>query len=476
MSASEIRLPRFLAVVVVAALPVMAADIDTRIQRVEQGLRPGAAISGQPQPKWTIGERLRFHKVPGVSVAVIANGRVEWARGYGVVAGNGKPVDTATLFQAASISKPVASMLALRLVDEGKLSLDEDVNLKLRSWKVPENEFTKTRKVTLRRLLNHGAGLTVHGFGGYAADEPVPSLLDILDGKKPANSAPIRVDITPGTQGRYSGGGYEVMQQLVMDVAGKPFPQLAREFVLGPLGMHRSTYQQPLPAPLGANAAAGHNNDGVMLKGRWHTYPELAAAGLWTTPSDLARFVLELQKGGRVLKPATQGQMLTKVLGDYGLGLGLSETAGHKSFSHGGANAGFRCILFGYLDNGSGAVVMTNGDGGSALADEILRSISAEYQWADYRTKERTVASVQPDVLQAYAGLYALAPGLEVTVTYENGRLFASAQGKKVELFPESPTSFFSVESDVPPIRFTRASDNSVEMSAGGATAKRQGR
>ncbi|MGA2270175.1 MAG: serine hydrolase [Bryobacteraceae bacterium] len=476
MSASEIRLPGFLAVVVVAALPVTAADIDARIQRVEQGLRPGAAISGQPQPKWTIRERLRFYKVPGVSVAVIAKGRVEWARGYGVVAENGKPVDAQTLFQAASVSKPVASMVALRLVDEGKLSLDEDVNLKLRSWKVPEDEFTKTQKVTLRRLLNHSAGLTVHGFGGYAADEPVPSLLDILDGKKPANSAPIRVDITPGTQGRYSGGGYEVMQQLVMDVTGKPFPQLAQEFVLGPLGMTRSTYQQPLPAHLKANAAAGHGNDGVMLKGRWHTYPEMAAAGLWTTPSDLARFVHELQKGGRVLQPATQREMLTKVLGDYGLGLGLSETAGHKSFSHGGSNAGFKCTLFGYLDSGSGAVVMTNGDGGSALADEILRSISAEYEWADYRTKERTIARVQPDVLQAYAGLYVLAPGLEVTVTYENERLFAATQGKKVELFPESPTSFFSVEADVPPIRFTRASDNSVEMSAGGATAKRQGR
>lgn len=470
----RVRWPRFLAAAVAAAIPLAAGEVDARIQRVEQGLRPGVAISGQPQAKWTIVERLKYYKVPGVSVAVIANGRLEWARGYGVVAQNGRRVDAETLFQAASISKPVASMVALRLVDEGKLSLDEDVNLKLRSWKVPENEFTTTQKVTLRRLLNHSAGLTVHGFAGYAADERVPTLLDILDGKKPANSAPIRVDITPGTQGRYSGGGYEVMQQMVMDVAGKPFPELAWEFVFGPLGMNRSTYQQPLPADLEANAAAGHRGDGAMLKGRWHTYPEMAAAGLWTTPSDLARVVLELQKGGRVLKAATQREMLTKVLGDYGLGLGLAETGGHKSFAHGGANEGFKCTLFGYLDSGSGAVVMTNGDRGSAPADEILRSISAEYGWADYKTRERTVARVEPEILQAYAGRYALAPGFEVTVTYEDGRLFATAHGNKVELFPESPTAFFSVEADVPPIRFTRASDNSIEMSAGGATAKRQ--
>ncbi len=237
-------------------------------------------------------------------------------------------------------------MVALHLVDEGKLSLDEDVNLKLRSWKVPENEFTAKEKVTLRRLLNHSAGLTVHGFAGYAADEPVPSLLDLLDGKKPANSAPIRVDILPGTQHRYSGGGYEVMQQLVMDVTGKSFPELAQEFVLGPLGMTRSTYRQPLPSDLEANAAAGHRGDGAMLKGRWHTYPEMAAAGLWTTPSGLARVVLEIQKGGgRVLKPATQREMLTQVLGDYGLGFCLAETEGHKSFAHGGSNEGFQCML-----------------------------------------------------------------------------------------------------------------------------------
>src|ERR1043166_84851 len=188
------------------------------------------------------------------------------------------------MFQAASISKHVAAMVALHLVDEGKLSLDEDVNRKLRSWKVPENEFTKTEKVTLRRLLNHSAGLTVHGFPGYEAGEAVPTLVEALDGKKPANTAPIRVDVVPGTIWRYSGGGYEVMQQLAIDVTGKPFQQLAQEIVLGPLGMTRSTFEQPLPKRLEGNAASGHGADGATIAGRWHTYPEMTAAGLWTTP------------------------------------------------------------------------------------------------------------------------------------------------------------------------------------------------
>lgn len=362
-----------------------AADADARIQRVEHGLLPGAAASGQPVPKWSIAERLRFYNVPGVSIAVVNDGKIEWARGFGVRAKDGGPVDAETLFQAASLSKHVAALVALHLVDQGALALDEDVNLKLRSWKVPENKFTKTQKVTLRRLLNHSGGFTVHGFAGYAAGAPVPSLVALLDGVKPANNAAIRVDVVPGTTWRYSGGGYAVMQQLVLDVAGRPFADLAGEFVFSPLHMAHSTFEQPLPERLAANAATGHRGDGAPIPGRWHTYPELCAAGLWTTPSDLARVVIELQTGGHVLKPATQRAMLTKVLGDYGLGLDLGEKEGHKSFSHGGANEGFRCFVFGYFDSGRGAVVMTNGDRGADLANEILRSISAEYGWVDFR-------------------------------------------------------------------------------------------
>jgi CubicO group peptidase (beta-lactamase class C family) len=358
----------------------VSAGIEARILRVERGLRPDAAIGGQPQLKWNIVERMKHYKVPGVSIAVISGGKVEWARGYGVTAVGGKPVDSETLFQAGSISKPVTALTALRLVDEGKLSLDEDVNLKLRSWKVPENEFTKTQKVTLRRLLNHSAGFA-HYFTGYTAGEPLPSLLEILDGKKPANSAPIRVEIIPGTQFNYTGSGYVVVQQLVMDVTGKSFPKLVQEKVLGPLGMVHSTFQQPLPASLEADAAAGYNSDGTMVEGRWHTYPEMAATGLWSTPSDLARVVLELQNGGHILKPASQREMLTKLLGDFGLGIALEENAGRKSFSHIGGNAGFKCYLFGYLDGGDGVVIMTNSDNGYELIWEIMRSISAEYRW-----------------------------------------------------------------------------------------------
>lgn len=245
---------------------------------------------------------------------------------------------------------------------------------------MPENEFTKQEKVTLRRLLSHSGGLTVHGFPGYAAGAPVPDLTQILDGVRPANTVPIRVDVVPGSLWRYSGGGYTVMQQLLLDVTRRPFPDLMKQTVLLPLGMTDSTYEQPLPESLRAQAASGHAADGKVVEGRYHTYPELAAAGLWTTASDLARFAIALEQamagGSKVLSQATVREMLTLQTGLYGLGLSLAGTDRAAHFSHGGSNAGFQCQMVAYVETGQGAVVMTNSDRGGALAQEILRAIA----------------------------------------------------------------------------------------------------
>jgi len=460
----------------IMVMPAFAADkgtADPASLRVENGLRPPAIAEGQRT--WSIAERMAYYKVPGVSIAVIAHGKVEWARGYGVTAVGGPPVNKETLFQAASISKPLTALMALSLVDEGKLSLDEDVNLKLRSWKVPENEFTKGHSVTLRELLNHSAGMTVHGFPGYEAGKKLPSLLDILAGSGAANTPPIRGEIIPDTAFSYSGGGYIVVQQLAMDVTGKPFPQLMQERVLTPLGMTHSTFEQPLPDSLEANAAAAHTRDGKMIEGRWHTYPEMAAAGLWTTPSDLARVVLELQHGSHILKPATQAEMLTGRHGDYGLGIGLGNNGGRKSVSHNGGNAGFLCQMFGYLDGSGGAVVMTNSDVSMALTSEIMRSLAAEYGWADYLTQHSV--RVDATTLQAYVGHYSFPHlQLEIDVTVEDGKAFAVASGKKDELLATSPTDFIAGEAGWPPAHFTRSADGTIEMTMAGMVAKRLGK
>src|SRR5215207_10452393 len=195
---------------------------EARRARVGRGLLPPVLIKGAPA--WSIEERLRHYKVPGVSVAVIKDFKVEWARGYGFKDAEARePVTERTLFQAGSISKPVAAMTILKKVEQGKLSLDEDVNARLASWKLPENEFTAKRKVTLANLLSHTAGLTVHGFPGYGVGAAVPTLPQVLDGAPPANTAPVRVDLEPGTRFRYSGGGTTVMQLALEDVENRPF-------------------------------------------------------------------------------------------------------------------------------------------------------------------------------------------------------------------------------------------------------------
>jgi CubicO group peptidase (beta-lactamase class C family) len=436
--------------------PTKTSAVEERIKRVETGLLPAVVIKGAPPAGTTIGERLEHYKIPGVSIAVVNDGRVEWARAYGLKDATTKePVTTETLFQAGSISKPVAALAALKLVEQGKLSLDEEVNAKLVSWKVPENEFTKDQKVTLRRLLTHNAGLTVHGFPGYAADAPVPTLVQVLNGEKPANTPPIRVDTVPGTIWRYSGGGYTIMQQLLVDVLKRPFPEIMRSLVLDPAGMTHSTYEQP-PTPARAQQAATAHNRGQAIKGRYHTYPEMAAAGLWTTPSDLALLVIELQKSlsgnsNRILSKSMTAQMLSRQFQNWGLGPSVTTRGQTVEFSHGGVDEGFEAFWVGFGD-GRGAAVMTNGDRGSEFAMEIIRSISREYSWPDFQPTEKVVAAVDPKVYESYVGDYEfkINPTLTITlaVLTEGGKLFVQQNGgAKREWLPSSESEFFSLAS-----------------------------
>jgi CubicO group peptidase (beta-lactamase class C family) len=378
-----------------AAMPASSDDTVTKIERVENGLLPSVLL--KDGPTWTIGERMQNYHVPGLAVAVIKDFKIEWAKGYGVIeAGTDKPVTTEILFQAASISKPVGAAVALYLVERGQLELDSPVNDKLRSWKIPENEFTKDEKVTLRRILTHTAGLTVSGFRGYdvAGGEKVPTIIDVLDGKKPANSDSVRVDIVPGTRFRYSGGGYTVMQLLVEDVTGKPFHELAGEMIFAPLGMTSSSIEKPLPEELYERISAGHLRDGTVIEGYWFLPSGSTCCGLWTTPVDLAKFAIELQQSLRgesirILSAGMTGEMLKPHKGEnYGLGMGLAGKEGEVYFTHSGGNRGFKCIVIAHKDKGYGAAVMTNSDTGVPLYNEIVRSIANVYGWEGFLPEE----------------------------------------------------------------------------------------
>lgn len=333
----------------------------------------------------TIVDLMNKRSIPGLSLAVIDNGKIVKARGYGVVeTGKSTPVTESTLFQAGSVSKPVAAFGAMRLVEAGKIPLDADVNSLLKTWKVPENEFTKSEKVTLRRLLSHTAGLTVHGFPGYAVDAPRPTLVQILNGEQPANTPSIVVDILPGSANRYSGGGYTVMQQLVIDVTTKAYPAYMQESVLDPLGMTSSTYEQPLPRALAAKTATGHLR-GKTVPGKWHIYPEMAAAGLWSTASDIARFAIGVQQAlagtSALMKRETAERMLTEEKNSYALGFGLSQPGEHQRFSHGGRDEGFDMYLVAYKSLGKGAAIMINKNEDSSFTNRVVSAIATTYSW-----------------------------------------------------------------------------------------------
>ena len=421
---------------------------EARRTRIERGLLPPVLVKGAPA--WSLEERLRHYKAPGASVAVIRDFKVEWASGYGFKdAESREPVTERTLFQAGSISKPVAAMTILKKVEQGRLSLDEDVNARLASWKLPENEFTAKKKVTLANLLSHTAGLTVHGFPGYAAGEKLPTVPQVLDGAPPANTAPVRVDLEPGTRFRYSGGGTTVAQLLLTDTERRPFPDIARETVLAPLGMTDSGYEQPLPAARARLAATGYRADGKPVEGKFHVYPEMAAAGLWTTPTDLAKFGIEVQlslqgKSNKVLSKATAERMVTPYLpsSDVGLGFFNQKRGQHIYFGHNGADEGFRADLLLHREKGYGAVVMVNSDNGQ-IVGEIFRAIAREYGWDEFLPPELETVSVAPERLGSYAGRYLVNPDRVLKVWAEGGRLFAEpTQGTKIELFPISETTF----------------------------------
>jgi len=354
-----------------------------------------ARIEG-PQSPWrggldslTLTQVMERFRVPGMGVAVIHDFRIHWAKSYGVAdVETGRPVDEGTLFQAASISKPVTAMAAVRLAQEGRFSLDDDVNTLLESWKVPSSALTGRGPVTPRSLFSHASGADDgFGFPGYDPSAPRPTVAQILNGEAPSNVGPVVFARPPYQAMKYSGGGLTIMQLALTELTDTPFEELLRQLVLDPLGMASSTYEQPLPPSRAGMAARAHNAAGRPMGAPWHVYPEQAAAGLWTTPSDLARFVIEVQTAyrgpsGAVLTQASAREMIAPVgVGAYGVGLSVEKRGEGWYFGHGGSNWGFRASFVGHMRNGYGLAVMTNGDNGSAVIAELEARVAAAYGW-----------------------------------------------------------------------------------------------
>ncbi|MFO1110259.1 MAG: serine hydrolase domain-containing protein [Bradyrhizobium sp.] len=401
----------------------MSSEHVLRIERVIADLRPQAP----PRPGQSgirgLDQRMAEVATPGASIAVIDDFQLAWAKGFGVRRqGAHAPVRADTPFQAGSISKPVFALAAMRLVQDQQIDLDADVRGYLKSWQLPEGDDGWQPKITLRQLLSHTAGTTVHGFPGYPADSAVPSLAQVLNGEPPANTQPVFADLIPGLQFRYSGGGTTMAQLAVTEMTGRPFPELMRELVLAPLGMEDSGYEQPPLPHLADRAALAHPFGGVPTAGGWNVYPEMAAAGLWTTACDIARLGVAVMRGLRgeasplglsknSLSEMLRPQLPNHAAGTDFVGLGWFCYAAGVAFrfGHAGWNHGFLADARFYPAVGQGAVVMINSNQGWPLLEELMKSLEREYRWP---------------VPASVADGTAVATGIEGTYRDTAGRVF----------------------------------------------------
>lgn len=428
-------------------------ETKNRIKEVENNLCSSIIIGKGDSSFYSIPQRMDFYKVPGLSIAVINNGTIEWCKGYGVLNADNKiPVDDNTLFQAGSISKSVSALGALSLVNCGKIDLDKKINDYLKSWKLPDNEFTKDTAVTLRYLLCHGAGINGHMLGAYSQDENIPTIHQLLEGIPPATKEPVRVVQKPQTEFSYSGGGYLITLLAMQDASNKSFIDIMEDNIIHPIGMEHSGFFQPLPYDSIKNVASGHDEEGKTYAEPWLSFPNLAEAGLWTTPRDLALFAIEIQKAFKgessILSQDLAKEMLTIQIGSYGLGVILNGDKNNLSLAHGGDCRGYHNYMYYNVSNGKGAVIMTNGQNGSYIYQEILRSIASVYDWSDFKPKIINPIDIKVDILKKLCRRYVFNDIIYINTLINGNHLkMEGDDGRILDLYPIAENQFIDKNS-----------------------------
>ncbi|GGI57884.1 serine hydrolase domain-containing protein [Winogradskyella haliclonae] len=366
------------------ANPTYSEAVESRIKAVENNLRDKPMDSSDVTHKLT--ERMTFHNTPAVSIAVIKNYELDWDRAYGFADKEAQiPATTTTLFQAASISKSLNAVGVLRWAETNTIDLEADVDTFLKSWKLKSRKKANGKTIGIASILSHSAGLSRHGFGGYEVGEALPTTQQILDGKKPANTKKVKSLFEPNKKFKYSGGGTTITQLILTENTGMTYDRYMKEQILDPLGMTESFYTQPPPKD--AALATAYWSKGQPLKTKYHVYPEMAAAGLWTTPTDLSKYIIEMQKSlkgesNKLLSKGMTVKMMTPYLEGEAIGLGvfISEILGKQYFQHGGSNEGFKCHYYASLEDGNGVVIMVNSENYDIIT-EIIRSVVKVYEW-----------------------------------------------------------------------------------------------
>jgi CubicO group peptidase (beta-lactamase class C family) len=425
-----------------------STEVEGRIKQVENNLMTW--VQTQDSVKWSLTDRMAHYHINGISIAVIHNYNIEWAKGYGWAdISEKRPATNKTLFQAASLSKSINAVGLMKMVQDKKLELNTDINQYLTSWKFPYDATAKNKKITIGNLLSHTAGLSVNGFGGYAVGDKLPLLTQILDGKKPSNSQAVRSLSEPGIKFQYSGGGVTISQLIVTDVTHQPYDEFMNETVLKPLEMTNSFFTQPPSESKAQLLATGYYGNGKEVKGKYHIYPEQAAAGLWTNPSDLCKFIIEIQssnsgKSYKVLSPEITKVLLTPYIENSpALGLFIIKLGNTEIFSNSGLNCGFTCMFNGSSD-GDGVVIMANSDN-SQIFDEILYSIASVYNWKYHSPVHKNVIKMPQTLLESYCGNYKY-NGQKVKLKLIDNNLYLLFRGMTCRIYFTSNVDFFVYE------------------------------
>lgn len=417
---------------------------------VLSNLAPGILLLGEEFDGWTLTERMARAEAPAVAVSFVGPDGLAWTRAAGVLrAGGSTAAGPDTRFLAKSLAKPVTAFATLRLVEQGLLDLDAPLDRYLERWTLPDNEFTRAGKPTLRQLLAHRAGFTVWGVPSYAPGDELPTLVQALKGEPPAEPRAVTIDYEPGTQSRYSGGGYSVLQLLLEDVTGQNFPELMEHLVLAPIGMDHSQFNPGVPDYLQPVTASGHEN-GEQLEG-WEALVQMAAGGLITTAPDMGRFVAEVIRAhageSELMSAGTAREMLTDHGDGRGLGFVVEGAADSLVFSHTGSGDGFRTLILGVPARGEGLAVMVNADGVRAgeLRQEIVRAVAVDREWAGLEPEVRRVADVRRAWLERLAGHYEYSDGSVTTIALTpEGVTAAWGEADPALIFPQDSVRYFN--------------------------------
>ncbi|MDC6350111.1 serine hydrolase [Zeaxanthinibacter sp. PT1] len=442
-----------------------SSSTDIHLEKIEMNLPPVHYLEGQAQMQ-TIPQAMGRYQVAGVSMAFVNKGKLQWTKSYGYASlEDSTLISPATVFAGGSLSKPITAIAALSMVEGGLMPLDENVNTILKDYQLPENSYTVKEKITLRRLITHKAGIKNELWASYFPNEAVPSLTAMLSGTPPSMNQPVEVIAVPGSREQYSNPGYSVIQKILEDVSGQSFDDIIQERIFSAAGMSSSTMQQPIPESLAQKRATGYDKDGLPYP--YKLFPFKAAGGIWTTPEDMAKFMIAIMDDYHKDSRKLLSRKMAKTVFDSSTGrLGFTKEIKDDQilFDHWGSNAGFSCYMVGHLDKEQGVVIMTNSDRGFDLLAAIARSVAMEYQWGFLEPEIYNPIEIQAGVLKDYTGTFSdkKPGGMHMEFQMRNSALYISTASQDHKLIPVTNSKFISAE-DNHAYEFIRDENNVIK-------------